>query len=170
MKIRIAGSFWAVALVASVQFAITDDAEAKKLKPDDIDLSTCPYSGLPPIDGFVDDNITIDGVKFNLSRAKHAAAFQQLLMVCNCASAMEPYTLWKQARLLVVVKSAEAAAYGVSAAIKAANAETEKEKRKIAADAAEAAARFAAELTPLGVDAVAKKKLFEATFMACPAP
>ncbi len=163
-------SLCALAIVVVGLLSMPGPAEARKVKPDDLDLTTCPYSGLPPVDNFVDDNITIDGVKFNLSRAKHAAAFQQMLVVCNCPGAVEPFTLWKTARLMVVAKSAEATAYAVSAAAKAISADSDAEKRKIAADAAAAAARFAGELTPLSVDAVAKKKMFQATFMACAAP
>jgi hypothetical protein len=158
------------ALLVVGLLSLTGVAEARKVKPDDLDLTTCPYSGPPPVDNFVDDNITIEGVKFNLSRAKHAAAFQQMLVVCNCAAAVEPFTLWKTARLMVVAKSAEATAYAVSAAAKAISAESDAEKKKIAADAAAVAARYAAELTPLSVDAVAKKKMFQATFMGCVAP
>lgn len=143
---------------------------AKRVKAHKLDLSTCPYNGLPPIESFVGDNITIAGIKFNLSRVAHAAKFQQLLAVCNCATATGPYTQWRQARSLVVAKSAEAGAYAMSATARAISAESDAERQAIAKDAAEKAAQLAAELAPLSTDSLAKKKVFQATFMACMAP
>jgi len=145
-------------------------AEARRNKVKNLDLSTCPYSGLPQIEAFAGDNITIAGNRFNLTRVAHASAFQQLLMVCNASAALTPYVEWKQARALVVAKSAEAAAYAISATTRALNAETDKEKQAIAAEATAAAARFASELVPLAATANAKKQSFQATFMASVAP
>ena len=157
-------------LFCIVPLLFAPPAAAKRDKVKHLDLSTCPYSGLPPIEAFVGDNITIVGTRFNLTRMAHAGAFQQLLMVCNASAALTPYVEWKQARSLVVAKSAEAAAYAISTSAKALNAETDEEKQAIVKDAADAAARFAVELVPLVSNANAKKQLFQATFMASVAP
>ncbi len=145
-------------------------AAAKRDKVNDLDLTTCPYSGPPQIEAFVGDNITIMNTKFNLTRMAHSSSFQQLMMVCNASAALTPYMEWQQARALVVAKSAEAAAYAISATTKALNAETDEEKQAIAKDATDAAARFAAEMIPLAATANAKKQTFQATFMATVAP
>jgi hypothetical protein len=157
------GALWAMA-------SQEGDAHARPQKARKVDLSACPYSGLPPIEGFIGDNLTIAGVKFNLSRASDASQFQQLLTVCNATAALTPYIEWKQAHALVVAKSAQMTAYTVSATARAINAETDNEKRKIAAEAVDAAAQFTAELVPLTADAGAKKQVFQATLMGCIAP
>jgi hypothetical protein len=145
-------------------------ASAKKNKVKHLDLSTCPYSGLPEIDAFVGNHITIAETKFNLGRGAHSRAFQELLVVCNAAPALPPFQEWRMAHTLVVAKSAEAAAYAISATTRAMNVETEREKQVIIKDATDAAARFAAELVPLATNAGAKKQVFQATLMACVAP
>jgi hypothetical protein len=151
-------------------WAAAPPAEARPEKARRVDLSACPYTGLPPVESFIGDNLTIAGIRFNLSRASDATQLQQLLMVCNAAPALTPYVEWKQAHTMVVAKAAQMTAYAVSATARAINADTDKEKRQIAADAAEAAAQLTAELVPLTSDAGAKKQVFQATLMGCMAP
>ena len=155
----------AVALAQPVSVAFARPEKAKK-----VDMAVCPYSGLPPIEAFVGDNITVADIRFNLSRAGDASKFQQLLAVCNATVALPSYIEWKQAHALVVAKSAQMSAYAVSTGAKLMTAKTDEEKRQIAADGAAAAAQFTAELVPLGTDANAKKQMFQATFMGCVAP
>ena len=151
-------------------FGSSADAKRNRVKVQDVDFSTCPYSGLPPIDAFTDDNITISELKFNLTRAAHASAFQRMMASCNAQAALDPYIAWRQARAVVIAKSVEAVAYAATAATKAMNAETDEEREAIAREAAEVAARFALELTPLVADAKMKKQLFTTILSASVAP
>jgi len=159
-----------VATIGTFMFGTSAEAKRNRIKVQDVDFSTCPYSGLPPIDAFTGDNITITELRFNLSRPAQASAFQRMMVACNAQAAIEPYIAWRQARALVVMKSVEAAAYAASAATKAMNAETDKQKETIARDAAEAATRFAQELAPLVANAKINKELFTMMLSAVAAP
>lgn len=167
-------SYLAIATTSLCLFLLPTNAEARKDRSNkrtkNDSFETCPYSGPPMVDGMAGDNLAIANTTFKLSRTKHYIAFQQLLAMCNAQAAAGPLNEWKTARLIAAAKGAEAAAYAISATARALNAESEKEKQAIIADAAAVGARLAAELVPLTADAVAKKQMFLAAFMATSSP
>ena len=113
--------------------AASNVAEAKdrRARAHTVELATCPYSGLPPALSFVGDNITVAGIKFNLSQAEHASQFQQLLSVCNCSDATQPYERWRQARTMAAEKGGEAVLFALNASTDALLADSD-EKQAIA--------------------------------------
>lgn len=143
------------------------EAKERKARAHTVELAARPYSGRPPALSFVGDNITVAGIKFNLSQAEHVSQFQQLLSVCDCSDATQPYERWRQARTLAAEKSAEAFLYALNASTDAMLADSDNEKQAIAEDAVEKTADFAAQLAPLTRDVVATRKAFKATLEAC---
>ena len=158
-----------VAFMGAVASNVAEAKERRKMAHT-VELATCPYSGPPPALSFVGDNITVAGIKFNLSRAEHASQFQQLLSVCSCSDATAPYEQWREARTVAAETSAEAVSYAVNASTDAILADSEREKQAIAEDAADKAAELAVKLPPLTRDVVAKRKAFRAALEACEGP
>ena len=162
----------AIIAVAFMGAVTSNVAEAKdrRARAHTVELATCPYSGQPPALSFVGDNITVAGIRFNLSQAEHASQFQQLLSVCNCSDATQPYERWRQARTMAAEKGGEAVLFALNASTDGLLADSDNEKQAIAEDAVEKATDFATQLAPLTRDVVATRKAFKATLEACEGP
>ena len=145
-------------------------AQERPARAHTVELAACPFSGRPSALAFVGDNITVAGIRFNLSQPEHASQFQRLLSVCNCSDATQPYERWRHARTTAAEMGAEAVLYALNASTDAMLADSNNEKQAIAEDAVEKATDFTTQLAPLTREAVATRKAFKAAFEACEGP
>jgi len=128
--------------------------------------TACPWNGMLRVEDTRGDSLTVDGVKYKLSRRSHMSAFQQTLQVCGAQQAISPLVDWRAARGQVAARSAAAAAVATSTTIRAMSTDDEWERQQIIEEGAERAAELGAEIAALSADARVKRQVFMATLHA----
>lgn len=125
----------------------------------------CPWSGAPQILEMDPNSVNIGGVKYKVG-GKNLLAFANLLTLCNANQATPLLSVWQKAQNEAATQVALMTASGISWASKISQAQNEKQKNQLAAEAAAEAAAQAVVLKQLNDAAKAAKDEFMLALMA----